>query len=370
MDRAPNGHHRLLRPEPRPDSVRSLLLAWFRRERRQLPWRGTRDPYRIWVSEVMLQQTTVAAVLGRYEPFLRRFPDLPALARASESSVLAAWSGLGYYARARNLRRAAREVAARHGGRLPNDLAALRALPGFGDYTAAAVSAIAFGERAPAADANVTRVLSRLFAIGGTAGTRAHAGAVRDRAEALVSRGRPGDVTAALMDLGQLVCLPRRPLCADCPLARLCAARRMGAVSRFPRKKPRPPVSRVFVAAACAVRGGAALLVRGDAALLKGLWQFPSAEGGTPALALRALRKALDGLGLALDARRAPVVTRHTIVHRRLEIRVYSARPRGPGSKPGARDARSRRWFTPARLEAAAIPTLTRRIAEAAGFRP
>ncbi|HWZ85841.1 MAG TPA: A/G-specific adenine glycosylase, partial [Thermoanaerobaculia bacterium] len=154
----------------RHDLVRSNLLAWFRRERRRLPWRGTRDPYRIWVSEVMLQQTTVEAVRGRYEAFLRRFPDLPALARAGEPAVLAAWSGLGYYARARNLRRAARDVMARHGGRLPRDLAALRSLPGFGDYTAAAVASLAFGARAPAADANVTRVLSRLYAIRGTAG--------------------------------------------------------------------------------------------------------------------------------------------------------------------------------------------------------
>lgn len=316
----------------------------------------------------MLQQTTVAAVRCRYEAFLGRFPDLPALARASEEQVLAAWSGLGYYARARNLHRAARTVMERHAGRLPRQPEALRALAGFGQYTAAAVASLAFGARAPAADANVTRVLSRLFAIGGAAGGRAQTEAVRARAAALVSRGRPGDVTAALMDLGQLVCLPRKPMCGACPLATLCAARRLGTVARFPSRKPRPPISRVLVAAACAVRSKKALLVRGDAALLGGLWQFPSAEGATPAAARRALVSRLAGLGLELIPRAAPVVARHTIVHRRLEIRVYGARLRATNSKFQIRNSKSFRWFTAPGLDTAAIPTLTRRIAAAARF--
>jgi A/G-specific adenine glycosylase len=315
----------------------------------------------------MLQQTTVAAARGRYEAFLARFPDLTALARATEEEVLAEWSGLGYYARARHLRRAARDVMERHGGRLPREPEALRALPGFGDYTAAAVASLAFGARIPAADANVTRVLSRLYAIGGTAGSRAHAEAVRVRAHALVARGRPGNVTAALMDLGQLVCLPRRPACDTCPVASLCAARRLGAVARFPRRKPRPALSPVFVAAACAVRGKATLLVRRDAALLRGLWQFPSAEGASPVRALRALRRSLAPLGLEIDTGIPPAMTRHTIVHRRLEIRVYRARSES-NPKSEIRNPKLLRWFTARRLETAAIPTLTRRIAAAAGF--
>jgi len=218
----------------------------------------------------MLQQTTVGAVRGRYEEFLRRFPDVASLARAREESVLAAWSGLGYYARARNLRRAAREIVRLHGGRLPRDASLLRALPGFGEYMAAAVASIAFGARAPAADANVTRVLSRLFAISGEVGTSAHSGAVRARAAQILARGRPGDVTAALMDLGQLICTPRRPACPKCPLEGACAAWRRREVDRFPRRKARPATSRVFVAAALARRGGAALLVQGDRALLGG----------------------------------------------------------------------------------------------------
>src|SRR5258706_10670169 len=187
--------------------IRKKLLAWSRQQKRSLPWRGTTDPYRVWVSEVMLQQTTVAAVRERYGPFLERFPDLASLARAREERVLAAWSGLGYYARARNLRRAAVRIARDHAGGFPRDPSALTRLPGFGEYTAAAVACLAFGSRHPAADANVTRVLSRLFALGGTAGKKKNRAAVLFHAGGLLSSGPPGRLTATPMDLGQ----PRRP---------------------------------------------------------------------------------------------------------------------------------------------------------------
>jgi len=314
----------------------------------------------------MLQQTTVATVRARYAGFLERFPDVGALARASEEEVLAAWSGLGYYARARNLRLAAREIVRRHAGRFPRDPETLRTLPGFGEYMSAAVAALAFGVRAPAADANVTRVLSRLYAIRGVAGTRPHAAAVSARVAELFAAARPGDVLAAVMDLGQLVCLPRRPDCAACPLSAPCAARRLGATGRFPKKRARPALRRRHVAAAWARRGGAALLVRGEAARLGGLWQFPAAEGRTAAEAAARLRQTVEKLGLVL-ADAAPIAaTRHTMVHRRLEIRVYRAEVRDPESE--VRGPATTRWFSPARLESAAIPTLTRRIADAAGF--
>ncbi len=317
----------------------------------------------------MLQQTTVGAVRRRYEAFLSRFPDLATLARARSESVLAAWSGLGYYARARNLHAAARQVLRLHGGRLPPEPAALRALPGFGEYMAAAVGSIAFGARAPAADANVTRVLSRLFAIEGAAGTRAHARKVRAHAAALLARGRPGDVTAALMDLGQLLCTPRQPDCDACPLSAACAARRLGAVARFPRQKPRPRTSRVFVAAALAQHDGRLLLVRSAEDPLRGLWLFPSAQGDSPQRALARLRVAARGLGLRL-ARGGPVgMTRHTLVHRILEIAAYRA-DLSPDPKSESRDPRPVRWLTAAQLQTAAIPTLTRRIAVIAGSPP
>jgi A/G-specific adenine glycosylase len=317
----------------------------------------------------MLQQTTVGAVRGRYEAFLERFPDLASLACSREEDVLAAWSGLGYYARARHLRRAARELAGPLEGRWPRRPEELRRLPGFGDYMAAAVAALAFGSRAPAADANVTRVLCRLEAIGLPAASRSQAEAVRAFASGLLARSRPGDVMAALMDLGQLVCTPRRPACEACPLSGLCVARARGTVARYPRRRPRPKSVRVCVAAACAIRGGRALLVRSESSPLRGLWQFPSAEGRTPAEAERRLGQTLRRLGVALD-RRGPVSSaRHTIMNRRLDIRVYAARERA-GAKAEIGNPKPVRWFTPDRLEAAAIPTLTRRVARAAGFLP
>lgn len=372
MDRSANGRDRLLKPASRHDLVRAKLLAWFRREKRRLPWRGTRDPYRIWVSEVMLQQTTVGAVHDRYGEFLRRFPDLRSLARSNQESVLAAWSGLGYYARARHLHRAARELEGRRGGRWPRRPDELRELPGFGEYMAAAVASLAFGVRVHAADANVTRVLSRLDALGGAAGSRQLARSVAAAAKDLVARGRPGDVTAALMDLGQLVCTPRRPACAACPLADLCIARKRGDVAIYPERRARPKATEVFVAAACARDGDETLLVRSRTPRLGGLWQFPSAEGPTPAAARARLRREIRRLGLVLESGAAPSQTRHTIMNRRLEIRVYAARADGRPLRPNAaargRAAETVRWFTPARLAVAAIPTLTRRIAAAAGL--
>ncbi|HEY3203419.1 MAG TPA: NUDIX domain-containing protein [Thermoanaerobaculia bacterium] len=325
-----------------------------------------RDPYRIWVSEVMLQQTTVRAVLGRYDAFLARFPDVGALARARQESVLAAWSGLGYYSRARHLHCAAREIVRRHGGRLPRELQALRRLPGFGEYISAAVASLAFETRVAATDANVTRVLSRLFAIPGMVGTRRHAEIVRRHAEALLCRRRPGDVTAALMDLGQMFCTLRRPLCLSCPLTSICKARRMGESERYPERRAQPATIRVFVAGAFAIHKNRALLVKTRGTLLKDLWQFPSADGGTPSAALANLRRNLPGLGLRLDRRMPVAVTQHTIVHRRLEVSVYRAAPRNPKSK--FENTESVRWFTASRLRSAAIPTLTRKIAIASGF--
>jgi A/G-specific adenine glycosylase len=353
---------------PRNDSgrVRRELLRWFRREKRSLPWRDTRDPYRIWVSEVMLQQTTVAAVCGRYERFLERFPDVASLARAREQSVLAAWSGLGYYARARNLRRAAQILEREYQGRLPKDPAELRRLPGFGPYMAAAVASLAYGVRAPAAEANVTRVLSRLFAIPGLAGSRRHSEHVIAAAAKLLPRQRPGDLTAALMDLGQTICTPRRPRCTLCPLRDLCAGRRGGKPERYPRRRPKARFVRVAGAAAVVRHGSGTLLVQRDGTLLSGLWQFPYAEGPSPRAARRNLAALAHRLGLRLHSSPAGDA-RHTIMNRRMEIRVFRANLEGR-SADGAPEVLASRWFHPRELVKAAIPTLTRKIARAAGF--
>ena len=333
--------------------IQTRLLRWFKQQNRVLPWRGSKDPYRIWVSEVMLQQTTVGAVLPRYLRFLERFPDVAALASAPEESVVAEWSGLGYYSRARNLHRAARLVVDRHAGSIPSEPEALREL-------------LAFGVPAPAADANVTRILSRLHAIEGPPASRAHRAKVLEAAARLLPERDPGDALAALMDLGQTICLPRRPLCGMCPLAEECAGLATGAPERFPERAAQAPVEGVFYAAAAAVdRGRVRLVRRPPGTWLAGTWAFPAAEGRSAAEARRALGRTISHAGFAVDAKRALGRARHTIMRRRFEIEVLPARvvarpPRAPEA----------RWFTATELDRAAVSTLTRKIARAAGFLP
>ena len=315
----------------------------------------------------MLQQTTVAAVRHRYVSFLDRFPDIDALARAKEESVLAEWSGLGYYARARHLSRAARQVVRDHGGELPRDIAALRALPGFGEYTAAAVASLAWNVRAPAADANVTRVLSRVHAIPGTAGTPAHRQRVLAAAAELLPLSRPGDATAALMDLGQAICLPRRPQCPRCPLRTECAGFASRDPEQYPRRTRKPPMLRARVAAGVVRRDGRALLLqRPGGVSLGGIWEFPSAQGETVSDAKEELAALLQSLGLALDEATPPAPAAHTIMRRRLEIAVFRAVPASARADPAATGRA--RWWTPSELEQAAVSTLTRKIGRAAGF--
>jgi len=334
----------------------------------------------------MLQQTTVAAVAARYDAFLARFPDVASLARAHEDSVLAAWSGLGYYSRARNLHRAARVILARHGGRIPSDPAVLRELPGFGAYMAGAVAAIAFGVRAPAAETNVTRVLARLFRVGDPPG-KARDARILALAAAPLPTDRAGDVTAAWMDLGQQICLPRRPRCPECPVATRCEARRSGDPERYPVRRPRPPAREVHLAAAVARRtDGRVLVVRADGSLLSRLWRFPSAEADRPDDARAALAEQLAAYGLEL-ADGAPLgEARHAIMNRRISVKVYAVdatkQPNTPATQGAAGTARrpatqgaagtagALRWMTPGELERAAIPTLTRRVAAAAGLAP
>jgi A/G-specific adenine glycosylase len=261
----------------RAPSLRRSILAWYGTHKRDLPWRRTRDPYAIWVSEIMLQQTRVETVVPFYRRFLLRFPDVNSLARAQEPAVLAAWSGLGYYRRARNLHAAARRIAREHGGSVPRARESLLSLPGIGGYTAAAIASIAFDLPEAAVDGNVLRVLARIAGRKGrrdSPALRRHVGAW---AESLARGPRPGAWTQALMELGALVCLPRDPLCDGCPAARFCVARERGDPARYPESLPAktPRAERRLLLLASA--GDRVLLVP-DEADRRATWTLPYAK--------------------------------------------------------------------------------------------
>lgn len=268
--------------------IRAALLAWYATHRRDLPWRATNDPYRIWVSEVMLQQTRVAAVLEHYRRFLETFPTVEALAGATEAEVLALWSGLGYYRRARMLHRAAQVVVREFAGAMPRTAAALRALPGVGAYTAAAVASIAFGEPAAAVDGNVERVLARVA--GWSAAEQGFATRVRTFADALADPEQPGDFNQAVMELGATVCLPRAPLCLGCPLREWCATRGEHAMPARAAQQRQHSSRALWVRGAEDVRELLLVQRPADASLMAGMWELPlyePREGEKPELTLR-----------------------------------------------------------------------------------
>jgi A/G-specific adenine glycosylase len=260
---------------------RRRLLAWYDLHRRDLPWRASRDPYRVWLSEIMLQQTRVAAVIEHYREFLRRFPTVEKLAAAREAGVLAAWSGLGYYRRARMMHAAAKVIVREHGGKFPVNQAELRALPGIGRYTAAAIASIAFEEPVAVVDGNVERVLQRV------AGKRLAGEELWTAANRLLDAKRAGDFNQAMMELGAVVCTPRAPGCLTCPVVELCATRgELASSDKAVRQKKRE----IHYALDC--REGEVFLVRraSDASLMAGMWELPeltSMNGGSPAFTLR-----------------------------------------------------------------------------------
>jgi A/G-specific adenine glycosylase len=262
--------------------IRSALLAWYRKNRRDLPWRNTRDPYRIWVSEVMLQQTRVSAVVPFYEEFTNRFQTIDALAVASEQELLASWAGLGYYSRARNLQRAARIVKAMgfEGHALPRDYEFIRALPGIGDYTAAAIASIAFDLPHAVLDGNVVRVLSRMTAEPGDIASASTRALLTEIATSLLDRKYPGDFNQAIMELGATVCLPRDPQCGVCPIAAFCEARRRGSQLQFPVKQGRTRATQVEKQLLVIERGDNILFWQRPtpSRRLAGFWELPEPE--------------------------------------------------------------------------------------------
>lgn len=314
--------------------LRAALLAWFASSRRDLPWRRTRDPYAILVSEVMLQQTRVDTAVVYYEKFLNRFPTVSSLAGAPIEDVLAVWAGLGYYRRARMLHAAAAVIVHEHNGRVPRDLELLKQLPGIGEYTAGAIASIAYDVAAPAVDGNVIRVLSRVMAFEGDPLAPAGRRIINDAAAGLaVGEGSPGDWTQALMELGATHCIPRNPLCLLCPIVAHCAATRLGLVSKIPPPKKRPATRKVRHAAAIVRRKAGFLLVKRDETSHNaGLYEFPTVEypdGDNPVAALTSFVRECSGLRITLGD---PLVrVQHTITNHRIEVLAFDA-----GAPPGA----------------------------------
>jgi A/G-specific adenine glycosylase len=337
------------------------LLDWYDRHRRDLPWRAapgaTSDPYRVWLSEIMLQQTTVTAVAPYFIRFIARWPSVEALAAAALDDVLRSWAGLGYYARARNLHACAGVVVEQYGGCIPSTEAELLALPGIGTYTAAAIAAIAFGARAAAVDGNVERVVARLFAV--EEELPAGKPHIRKLAARLVPSERSGDFAQAMMDLGATICTPTGPACVICPWMQACRARRRGDPATFPRRARKPAGLLRRGAAFVALRADGCVLLRSrpPKGLLGGMTEVPTTQWTDDFDAEQAQLQA-PILGRAKPKwQRLPGVVRHVFTHFPLELAVYRAEiPRGAIAPAGAR------WIALSELDGEALPTVMRKV--------
>ncbi len=315
--------------------IATHLIEWYVIKRRDLPWRRASNPYHIWVSEIMLQQTQVATVIPYYDRFLARFPTIEALAQSTLDQVLALWQGLGYYSRARSLHAAAQIVYSLHHGCVPDQRDALLALPGIGEYTAGAILSIAFGQDEPAVDGNVTRVLCRLFAYKGDPAKPLSKRFLRERSLALLPAGHAGDYNQAMMELGATICTARSPLCAECPLAAFCQAREQGLQSSIPWVKPRRETPRREMVAALCLHDRALLIVRrAPQGLLGGLWELPGGEIAQGEDHFQALERYLaQGLGLAVTIGPQIGVIKHAYTHFHVTVYVYQC---GVAGEPSA----------------------------------
>jgi A/G-specific adenine glycosylase len=346
MTRNPDPIQRL--DEERILRIRNRLLEWYRNHRRDLPWRNTADPYAIWLSEVMLQQTRVETVRPYFHRFMERFPTIRDLAAADLETVLKMWEGLGYYARARNFHKAANLVVSEFDGRVPASMEAFRTLPGVGEYIAAAVLSIAFGRPCAVVDGNVKRVLARLFRMEQSANQSAAHPAFRELSQRILDPDAPADANQALMELGAMVCTPRNPDCPACPLAEDCRAFRDDVLADYPRRTKKKAIPLRIQAAAVLTRYGRVLVVRRPAeGLLGGLWEFPTVSlehGESPASALTRMLQERFGLAGGVAAEWLGTV-QHVYTHFRLEKQVFRCVDMGDGPLPS--DGETVRWIEP-----------------------
>lgn len=339
------------------------LRAWFRRHARPLPWRRTRDPYAIWVSEIMLQQTQVATVLPYYERFLQAFPDVTALAQGNEHEVLRVWEGLGYYRRARDLHRAARILYTRHEARLPCDPDVLRTLPGFGRYTIGAVLSQAFDQRLPILEANSLRVLCRLLGYQGDPRRGPGQRLLWHAAETLLPRRHVGDFNQALMELGALVCTPQTPCCAECPLRDHCTAYRDRSQEQIPRRAPEPVVEQVAEVAVVIRKGERVLLVQRPAeGRWAAMWEFPHKTLQSGEDHEQAARRLLSALGIDANVAQELATIRHGITRFRITMVCLETAYRSGRFRASLYAAA--KWLRPSDLEKYPVSAPQRRLAD------
>ena len=328
--------------------IRAPLLRWYDSNKRDLPWRRTRDPYAIWISEAMLQQTRVETVIPYWERFLETFPTVEALAEADLDDVYAVWTGLGYYSRARNLKHAAGTIVAEHGGRLPDTADGLETLKGIGRYTAGAIASIAFDREAPLVDGNVIRVFARLLGIREDSAAKPVVDRMWAEAAALVKGERPGELNQALMELGATLCTPRNPLCLACPVREACDAHAAGDAESLPIKKKKTKQAKMRAVAAWLERDGKVLVVRRpEEGLMAGLWELPGGEIGPGDEPKEELARVLrEAVGLEILGAEAVGAIEHLFTHRRLTLDVFRARLR-PAGRVRRTGYVAHRWVAP-----------------------
>jgi len=308
--------------------VRTRLIKWYTENQRRLPWRQTDNPYHIWVSEVMLQQTQVGTVIPYYNRFIRQFPDLPSLARADQQQVLKAWEGLGYYARARNLQKAARIIAEQHAAIIPNDIQSFRKLPGVGDYISAAVLSIAFGQPLAVVDGNVKRVLARLELIDAPVNKSSSHQIFKSAALEMLDRARPGIFNQALMELGAMICTPANPDCSHCPISDHCRAYATEKVNAYPKRIKPKPTPRYHIAVGVVYKDRRVLITqRKPEGLLGGLWEFPGGKVGPKEDAPSAcIREIKEEVNLTIKIEDYLTRVKHAYTHFKIVMDVYRCR--------------------------------------------